>query len=148
MPGITAWAAKNWCRRLRGDPLVPVGGRDVLDPVPVVAGGVVDQHRDRPAVGLDLGHGRLQGRDITQIAADEARRRPELRQLADEGLRGVSLDVEETHPRALAAEMLDEAGTDAGAAARDQDGPAARGSDSSPPQPRIGTHSLLFDRFI
>ena len=35
--------------------LVPVFRRDVLDLVPIVVGGVVDQHGDRAGLGFDLG---------------------------------------------------------------------------------------------
>ena len=53
---------------------VPIVGRDVLDPVPVVVAGVVDQHGDRPEVLAHRLDRRLQGRDVGEIAGEEQRR--------------------------------------------------------------------------
>jgi hypothetical protein len=46
--GATAWMAKNWCRRLVAMAFVPELDRDVFPVVPLIVGGVVHQHGDRP----------------------------------------------------------------------------------------------------
>jgi hypothetical protein len=108
------------------DPLVPIGGGDVLDPMPVVVGGVVDQHGDVAVSGRHFRNGRLQRLDVPQIAADEAGLRAFDPELTAQGLSCLRLDVEKRHPRPLAAELADEAGADPRSAARDQHGTTAQ----------------------
>src|SRR5690606_29526103 len=99
------------------DALVPVLGRDVLDRVAVVVGGVVDQHVD-PAKRGDRRLGRdLERREVAQVAGDEARGA----EPGGQRFAGRFVDVEEGDFRALADEGLDQPRADPGRAAGDDD---------------------------
>src|SRR5690606_38745201 len=95
------------------DPLVPVLGRDVLDRVTVVVGGVVDQHVDA-AKRVDRGlRGAFERGKVAQVAGDETRPL----EPGGECLARGFVDVEEGDFGTLAGESLDQRGADAGGAA-------------------------------
>ena len=123
--------------RLRGEELmtkidlhavVPILDRDVLDAMAVVVAGVVDQCLDRPVLAPDALDRVAKRVDLLQVAGDEARSRVSaLANALDQRQRGVFLDIDERHARALRAEMLDDALADAGTAAGDEHDPVLQG---------------------
>ena len=98
------------------DALVPELGRDILELMPVVARGIVDQRGDRPVLGGHLADRRLIGLHVADVAFDEERTG-----LPDQRLGGRLVDVDEADLRALRREMLDDRGADARAAAGNED---------------------------
>ena len=102
-------------------PLVPVVGRDGIKRVPVVAGGVVDQHLDR-AVGRGRRRdGAAQLLDVAHVASGEERAAVTSRgDRLGELIAAPLVDVAERDLRTLRAKVLDDRGADAGAAAADE----------------------------
>jgi len=127
-------------------PLVPIVGCDVLEPVAVVAGGVVDQHRDRPVGGRRFGDHAAQGLDVAQITGQEERdREASGADPLDGRPGGLFVDVAERHLRFLLAERLDDRGTDPGSAARDEHGAVLEARINGPtahPRPPLGTRTI------
>src|SRR5207253_5944194 len=63
-PYTTLFRSEELVAQVDGLGGVPLLRRDVLEPVALVVGGVVDEHRDR----ADLGCGRPQGGDVREVA--------------------------------------------------------------------------------
>jgi hypothetical protein len=108
-----------------GHALVPEVRRHPVDRVPVVARGIVDQHREVAELRGHSRDGLLVVLDPAHVASDEERygmaRRTDP---VDQRQRCRLVDVDEAHPGALRREVLDDRGTDARTAARDEDGAA------------------------
>jgi hypothetical protein len=121
IPGITDLAQKNWCLRFTSKRSSPIVLGDVVEGVAVVIGGIVDQYVIG-AARLDPGRDRRTGRgDVGEIDMLEARVGPVPRQAFRQVSGFLIANIEEGHVGALPDEAFDDAGADAGAAARHQD---------------------------
>src|SRR5690606_30076067 len=107
-------------------------GRDLVEPVAVVAADVVDQHVEVAAERLGgPGDRLLQGRHVGDVAgAEPGPRRARCLDRAHQFLAARGGDVDERDPRALARERLHQRGADAAAAAGDEN--------AAPGQARVG----------
>ena len=90
---------------VHGDPLVEHLGGHIGGRMALVVGGIVDQDRDRTECVADLGDAGPQGRDIPQVAPDEAHGPSFSRQGLGENVGRCLGDVEETDARALFGEQ-------------------------------------------
>jgi hypothetical protein len=113
--------------------LVPIGGRHIGHAVTIVIGGIVDDDVDAAQLRLDLRHHRLNGFDVTQIAAVEMGLEGGIRAKALCHRRASFLsDIAESDMRALRHEGFDETLTDAAGAAADEDALALQAGIKSP----------------
>ena len=97
------------------DPIFPEIFGDIIDAVPVVVGGVVDQHIERPRLRAQFADATLHCGDVGQVNAFEARTGR-----CGQCARFLLANVEECHLAALLGEGLHDFGADPGTAARDQ----------------------------
>ena len=77
MSGSTACVGEELVAEVDGDALVEIARASPLSVgVPVVAGGVVDEHGDRPDHGADLRDRRLQRVDVAEVGRARSERAP------------------------------------------------------------------------
>ena len=97
MSGSTAWAAKNWWRRLTAMPASHCSTAG-LGQVALVVGRVVEQGEDGAGARPQGRNGRLQRRDVGDVGRLELRRMAGAhRQLGGQGLALGGGDVEKGH---------------------------------------------------
>ncbi len=86
----------------------------VLELVPGVVGGVVDQHPNRPQLAAGPLNLRARGLDVAEAVVDEDRLgRAGLGGLLGQRFRILDQEIDEGDARTLGAEVLDDAGADA-----------------------------------
>ena len=113
--------AEELVPQVHGDAAVPVFGGDVLGPVALVMGGVVDQHRDGSQLLPDRRDGPAQRLHVRQVAVLEAHRGALPGEIGGERLGGGLVDVQEADLGVLPREGPDDGLPDAASAAGHDD---------------------------
>ena len=113
--------AEELMLQIDGDPVIPIGGGDLLGLMPFIMGGVVDQNLDRAkriANAANRGLGRVH---ITQIADFRMGDPAPITHSFFDLHRGISIEIDEANLGFLAREMLNDRSPNATAAAGDDD---------------------------
>jgi hypothetical protein len=124
-----------WTNRLRREEvmaevdvlgMVPISDADVVDRVPFIAGGVVDQRRNQAERLARPPDRRLQRRNVDHIALEKQRLLAGSCEFLGQSLARVGLQVAEGDARVIAGEGPHDVGADPGCAAADEDGAAGK----------------------